>query len=246
MGYTEAASKLKPLQSFDPAVFHSTDADAQAVCDFVLALALTYNDYRDVLMAQAWLSEMAVPDGSPPSPRRALEGGLRIALLRTQAGIVHELLGLVSRSKNIVGRDLFSRLVGQLSREGRVAWIALRDVAFERPSADPLAKTLLLVRNKVAFHYDREQIGAGFRRAFIDPKTNYTDPMICRGVSLEESRFCFADAAAEAYVQDQDPDCVALSFLECKGALPRQLHHALFEIVTRFVQLRGGAWRAVP
>lgn len=244
MGYVDAASHLKPLESFDPSAFIDADEETRRVCDFVLALALTYNDYRDVLMAQAWLSEVVVLQPSPPTPRVGLESGLRVALSRMQAGVVHELLALVGRSKDTIGNPLFSAVLGQLSSRGKVAWQAVQDVAFERPSRDPLAKALLLVRNKVAFHYDGRQIGDGFRRAFIDPRT-HGEPMLCRGVSLRETRFCFADAAAQAYVQKQYPDHLAQDFLECEGEFPRQLHHALFEIVTRFIQLRGCAWRPV-
>lgn len=137
----------------------------------------------------------------------------------------------------------FPTLLEQLSREGRLAWQTVLDVAADRHTAERAGKVLLLIRHKIAFHYDAEQIGLGFRRAFIDHQTN-GPPMLSRGSSLVETRFYFADAAAQNYIYDKAQSDEVVEFFSGQGDLLVHVHHALFELVTRFIQVRGFAWRS--
>jgi hypothetical protein len=242
MDYEEVAKQMAPLEAFEPGAFTESAEVSRPLCDFVLALAVIYNDFKDVLMGHELLSSVEIGDRRRPTPQLALHNGVRNGLLRIQAAVVHELIALIKRSEGVLSEPFFERLERQLSTGGREAWRTLRDIALDRSSADPLAKVLLLVRHKVAFHYDAEQIGLGFRYAFVSPKT-HGEPLLCRGTSLAATRFCFADAAAQSYVAQKAQSAEAKEFLEGKSQLLHRLHHALFEIVTRFIQARGYAWR---
>jgi hypothetical protein len=58
------------------------------------------------------------------------------------------------------------------------------------------------------------------------------------------SRFYFADAAALEYMKHVANGEEARAFLEWRSPLPQHVNLALYELVTRFIQLRGFAWRA--
>lgn len=245
MDYREAESQLAPLESFDAAAFLAGGDAPQDLCDFVLALALVYNDYRDVLLAHVLLMGVEPQDTVAATPPRALANGLRTTLFRVQAGVVHELFNVINESAHVMEEPLFDRVIRTMSKEGREAWRSLLDAAAGRGGNDPLARALLLVRNKVAFHYDARQLGAGYELAF-GAHHPAREPMLCRGRSLLASRFCFADAAAQSYLFQKTQAGSAQELLDGASALSKQLHHALFEIATRFIQARRFAWRRAP
>jgi hypothetical protein len=156
MDFDTAAASLGEFEAFDPAVFVDQDPATQRVCDLILALALIYNDFRDVLVSRTLLAQVAVKERVVRTPRIALENGLENTLVRLQAGVVHELLELVGRSRSETSSALFQRLLHQLSTRGRSAWEAVAAASAGKNAGDPLARVLLLVRHKIAFHYDAE------------------------------------------------------------------------------------------
>src|SRR5687767_3937881 len=50
--YDEAVAALAPPEPFDARVFLADEACSQDVCDFVLGLALAFDDFRDVILGQ--------------------------------------------------------------------------------------------------------------------------------------------------------------------------------------------------
>ncbi len=50
-----------------------------------------------------------------------------------------------------------------------------------------------MVRNKIANHYDKNEIFKGYKRKFIDGSY---EPYISRGNKMIEERFFYADAAS--------------------------------------------------
>ncbi|HZF12949.1 MAG TPA: hypothetical protein VFE33_29520 [Thermoanaerobaculia bacterium] len=244
--YNQEVALLAPLESFDYKAFIGSTEVPQSVCDFVLSLALAHNDLRDSIFVRLLLAE-ARPSDEEISAARGQYGGLVIASIRLQAGRVHELLKLVEKCQADIEHPCFRKVVKQLSRPGREAWTAVTTVAQETAAKDktterPLVRALRLVRNKLAFHYDPGHIYKGFERAFADVSTA-REPMLSRGGSLQKSRFYFVDAAAEAFIHENDTDPIVTDFLRGHGDLLDNVNWALYEIVTKFIAVRGFAWR---
>lgn len=241
MPYEKEVSKLAPLETFDPKVFIGDSERPQELCDFILALALAYNDFRDVTFGRILHSELPVPRQAIPSLELGEWAALRIFIIRVQIGYVHELLTLVQENKELVGTPAFSSLFKSLSKEGKEAWNFIYGIATGAESGGGLAKLLVRVRNKISFHYDQEELAKGFKHAFSnDPVTN--QPFISRGDSLVGTRFYFADAAAEAYLKLRiDPDNeAAIELLWGTGELLEKVNLALNEMIVRFIQVKSG------
>jgi hypothetical protein len=54
--YERDVALLAALETFDPKAFVGAKEWPQELCNFVLALALAYNDFKDVIFAQALLA----------------------------------------------------------------------------------------------------------------------------------------------------------------------------------------------
>jgi len=243
MSFDAEVGALGRLEWFDPAAFEGDAEFAQDVCDFVLALALAYNDLHDIFLARILIGEVAPDDGKTPSKRAALTNGLTISLIRAQTGVIHELLSLISRSGHVLEGAASKRVLAQLSRQARECWAALSDASRQSASTDPMAKALLFYRNKVAFHYDAKEIRRGYQLRFGGTSTNDPRPLLSRGEALQSRRFHFADAAAEAYLLSHGSDPDVDVFLRGGGELIENVERSLYEIVTRFIAGRGFGWR---
>jgi hypothetical protein len=246
MDYNKEVALLAPLESFDPKAFLGSADVPQSVCDLVLCLALAYNDLRDIIFVRLLLGNVR-PSQSGISPEHGQYGGLVIAALRIQVGRVHELLKLIAKNKQEFDHPFFGKIARKLTRAGRESWSALTTAAEETTLKDkanesPMVRALRFVRNQVSFHYDPANLHRGYDGAFLKP-AEHREPLISRGGSLQRSRFYFADAAVEAFVREKDTDPAVSDFLRAKGEFIDQINQALYEIVVKFVELRGFAWR---
>jgi hypothetical protein len=241
MTFEERLAQLAPLETFDPKAFRGDSSVPQELCDFVLALALVYNDFRDVVVAQGLLNAALPNDTSTPTPRLGELGGIHAHLNRLMAALVHELAKLIERSDHLLSHPFFESLVKKLPRAAREAWSSVVDATKKNTATDSLSRLVLFARHKVAFHYDAEEIGRGYRRAFIDDPSRV--PFVSRGDNMAKSRFYFADAAADTYLRTSADKQVVEEFFSAKLDLFDEINHALRELVSRFVNERRFAYR---
>src|SRR5881392_3380193 len=66
--YMGEIAKLARLETFDPAAFLSDDKAIREVGDFIVALALAFNDLKDLLFGESLLLAQAPADEKTPSP----------------------------------------------------------------------------------------------------------------------------------------------------------------------------------
>ncbi len=244
MSYKRYQESLAPLEVFDPAAFSGDHQYPQELCDFVLGLALIYNDFKDIYIVQALLDRGEPEESFAETPAWGQYTAFRAHAIRLHAGLVHELLEFIQDNEAARENVLFRKLLRQISKQAREAWTLLETVALQKRAVNPLAKALLLMRNKVAFHYDAKELARGYAESFLSQSGRA--PFISRGNSLGATRFYFADAAAQSYTFLRSPDDEAKEFLAGTSAVFRQVHVALYEIVTKFIQARGFAWRKPP
>lgn len=236
--------RLHRLQQFDPKAFSADAKASQEVCDFILALALIYNDCKDSVYA--WVLLTGFIHGQQPeiSPQRGTVNGLIEHAVRYQMGILHELLKLIEKHRDTLEDPTFKNVVKQLTGPSKDAWNTLAAIADGKSSNSEVAHVLLLVRNKVGSHYDPKAIGIAYRSRFLGPSPADA-PMVSRGRNMQESRFYFADAIAQEYVQ--------VATRQCKDSVTRDqiartvdlLNHAIVQIVDRFLTFRGYGFRDV-
>lgn len=222
--------------------FRTVPNTPQQLCNFILALALVYNDFKDVIIGHHAIDGLEPKDTNSLTPELGMYNALRLNMMRLHAGIFRELFDLIEASNSLLSLPLFVRLVGQLSPDGRAQWKALCDIAFQRPTENSDFKALLLVRNKVSFHYDAKAIFRGYQRCFIEDAL--VEPLLSRGNSMQATRFYFADAAAQSFLMEQAERTTLVAILTGRSPLVHAINVALYGIVTRFLAVRGFAWRA--
>lgn len=242
--FSEIVQSLAPLESFDPRAFVGDAGYSQDLCNFVLTLALAYNDFRDLFTAHRLVDTSEPPHPEAVTAAWGQHAGMRWYLVRLHAAFVHELCELIAKSDTVLNSAAFTTLVRQLPRPARESWGALVDVAFGRTTDDARHRALHYYRNKVAFHYDCKEVFKGYNAAFVGSPEKI--PYLSRGAKLWSSRFYFADAAAQRYLfLRAGDDQSTLEVLLGRSVLLQQLHLSLFKVVTSFIQLRGCAWRTV-
>ncbi len=241
--YQNELKQLAALESFDANLFTPCSKDDKKICGLILSFAVAFNDLKDVAMAIRFLKAVT-PEVNPNiSPEKGQHGGLGVHLMRIEAGIIKELMVLIEDNKSVIESAPFSKLTRKLSSGARNAWQTVLAVAFQKDITHPMARFLLMVRNKIAFHYDPKEISRGYSLAFS--QSSNLIPYVSRGNSMPETRFYFADAAAEKYLLSGVDEEVAREFFTGRTPIFHDFNIALFEIITRFVNDRGYAWRAV-
>lgn len=238
--------KLVPPDEFDPAVLCPDDDLEQEVCNFVLMLALFWNDFKNVLWAH---NEWAKATPRTPPRLSAAWGqhtGFRLHLLRLQIALLHELSSTIYKHRNLLDHPQIHRAVAGLSKEHRTCWHELVESSLDKPGAtgSSLGNLLHDIRNKVAFHYmDIKALGRGYKALFSPPPGKpRMNAFISRGLSMQASRFYFADAAVMKYL-DERLGTSAEPTLQKLVEHTDRVNKALLPLITNFLQQSGARWR---
>ncbi len=242
MSYDTEVQKLGPLTTFDPALFVGDDKCPQEVCNFVLALAVAYNDLRDLTLTRRLLIDMEPPQEDTPTYGNW--SGLGIAWLRVSWGQLNELLVLLEENKKAIEHTAFQALHKRIDKKARNAWESLLEVAHNRRAVGGIGKALLLARNKISFHYDAKKIGIGYKARFVE-ETTAGPPYESSASSMESTRFYFADAAAYQVLQTIADEHNEPGLLQGNLALLDEVNRPLYQLVTRFKAQRNTPYRKV-
>lgn len=190
-------SALSELEAFDPKIFEGDQRAPQDVCNFVLALSCVYNDYKDILMAFHYLDYLQPQFPVKETPEWGEFNGLKFHLIRLHISLVNELLCLIERSKGILADPYFQSITNHLDKLGKRTWEALVKAADGKASTS-IGRTFLMIRNKVAFHYDPKEFFKGYKNWFLN-RNKLKKPYISRGAQITEERYYFAEASAQSY-----------------------------------------------
>jgi hypothetical protein len=234
------AGALANLETFAPDVFVGDDDVSQETCNFVLSLALIWNDCKDAVYAHTLLTECHPKSDPGPTREWGAYGGIDLHLFRYEVSLVHELLTLVLRNQSIARGYYVDRLVRKLPDEVRDAWYSLLQVALGSVPNDPFGRCLLAIRNKLDNHYDPRVLEKGYRNHFLTEDREDDRAFISRGGDMRSTRFYFADAAAFGYLQEVPGGNDWDQLREDVRSVTRYLGDALMGIVTGFVSRRTG------
>ncbi|MEA3409612.1 MAG: hypothetical protein U9Q95_04620, partial [Candidatus Eisenbacteria bacterium] len=154
-----------------------------------------------------------------------------------------ELLTLVCRNQAVARGDYVGGLVRRLPPVAQDAWYSMVQVALGSVPTDPFGQCLLMVRNRLAHHYDPRGIEKGYRNHFFGEGREDDSAFISRGADMGSTRFYFADAAAFGYLGEVPGggDWDQLSG-DVRGVLA-ELSDALMGVVQGFVRRRTGGHR---
>lgn len=210
----------------------------------MLALALIYNDYHDLLWASGLHLEN--PPVAKLSGERGHYMGLQFHILRLIYANFKETMYLISAHKEVLSHSMFQQVIQSLSKEEKKYWIALVDVSLGvNTEATEFNKFLGIIRNKLTFHYSAiEPLMSGFRQCFLDNKNQKTkDAFISRGNSMAMTRFYFADAAMVGAV-DSAWAGKEKEFKIHSNEYALNIRTAIYGVVTHFIQnVRKAAWQ---
>lgn len=233
-GKIELFSILNELETFDPRIFEGNQQISQDVCNFVLALAFVYNDYKDILMAFHYLDYLQPSFPVKETPEWGEFNGLKFHLIRLHISLVHELLDLIKRSDRVLDNPYFKSIANHLDNLGKLTWDALIKASSGKADTN-LGRTFLMTRNKVAFHYDPKEFFQGYKNWFLHSKAA-KKPYISRGKKITEERYYFAEASAQSYFENLCADkCINTRQV---FELATSLGPAISQIVKAFVDTR--------
>lgn len=198
--------ELADLQRIDPALLLGrTKEETTGLQQLFLALALAYNDLKGLLLFSTWLNDFPAPQGVVTA-RNGQMGGLRIQIQRMAAGVAVEILKLLNEQSNTVNSEAFQKLVANIPEKARRSWAEI--VAARSGNAagtGTLEQLLVRIRSDLAYHYYQPKtLCNGYRhRFFTATKQPHNETaFVSLGGTMEETRFYYADAAAQAALED--------------------------------------------
>ncbi len=241
--FTQETELLAPLQTFSQEAFVSDDNVPQDICNFVLALAPIYNDCKDGIFSNLILAESKPSGKFKLSPPWGAYNGIKVHYLRLNIALIQELLNLIADNQRTIKHPFFNSVVKQLSKQDRDSWDALANASLQKQTSSPLNKFLLMIRNKVSSHYDPKELYRGYRYHFFRSGASSESPFISRGTSMQSSRFYFADAAADGYLQSQAVKENPNELMSRLADLTADLNRAIMQVVNLFIQKRGFAYK---
>ena len=229
--------ELGELVEIDPTqLAPATDVDR---C--FLALALLFNDLKDLVIIDVWL-EGQRPEQDKPRPYAGQWAGIANHVRRLGASLLHEFLQLLKKHNELIGSEEFQSLVQQTPRWAQDAWkeFLLLAQAADDDSAkrSPLYRALRDIRNWSAFHYAQwKPLANAYRTFFIaenkDPGSSYA--FVSMGKDMDAIRFYYADAAASSLARVLS-EREQLDVQERVNDTMRQLNRALAPVISAYLR----------
>lgn len=234
---------LARLESFDPDAFRGDDNVPQGVCNFVLTLALVFNDFRDLVHLHNFLLSKK-PSGAFKINRHwGSYNGAWFHSIRLMVALIHEILNLLHTNQKTLAHPFFEAVLKQIPREAREHWSALVQAAQGKQVDTLVGKFALLIRNKLVFHYDPKEIFTGYSRFFSSHRTGAESAFLSRGASMSQTRYFFADAAAQGYLTRDIQDRIAEDLVTELMAIMPGLGYSLMSVIHHFIQKRGFTYK---
>lgn len=242
--FREAFSRLTNLKEFSVEAFIATEKTEQQICDFILTLALIYNDIKNIDLCASLLGA-SKPEGEfTPCPAWGEYSALAFFFNRLRISIINELMNLIKNYGTLIEEPLFERTIKQISTKSRESWQLIVDATISNGEMSPIRNPYFMIRNKTIFHYDIKQISAGYRDFFRKLRPNLP-PMISRGMQMIQTRLYFADAAAEGCLNLALGNKPVHEFFSQLENNLSHLNQALQDIVQKFITIRAPGWKRV-
>ena len=105
-----------------------------------------------------------------------------------------------------------------------------------------IGKMFLRIRHKMTFHYDAKEIMRGYSNHFFNGEKIKEQAFISTGVNMAQSRYYFADAAVQNYINLILDGMEKQKFQQEIIDVMHKISEAFSQLVDRFIQKRGFAY----
>jgi len=226
---------------FDPDAFLGDILVSQDLCNFILTLALAYNDFKFYTIGQ--LNHLdSKPEGEQKLNSEWGEyAGVKLHYIRLHVAFANELLNLIKNNKKLLEDPFFKKVYKQLNKATKKSWDELVEVALSDDARPRKSNPLYKIRNKVIFHYDPEGLLAGYKKGFYE-NDKKKPACISIGGSLESSRLFFADLAVEGFLK-REIDLKDEDYFEPLRKTLREINNSLIHLVNTFIITRGFSYQ---
>lgn len=191
---------LAPLTAFRPEVLAP---NRNAADGFILSIAFGYNEIKDLIWLIQQLQRFPSSDRDQ-DPRDGQVLGMRLNTTRQAIRILHEIIVAIEKAhKDRALDDLtLKEALAAVSGTTRRAWQDLLDIALGKGD-EATRQFALLVRNTLAAHYDWKSLLRGYHQCFYEqPREPHGVAYASIGNTMQQTRFFFADAAAQVAVRE--------------------------------------------
>ena len=242
----EESAALAPLKWVDPAVFMegSNGQPPQPLCNFVLALALFYNDLKDVTYGERLLRQNAPEGKFQVRHDWGAHNGIDHHIYRYIIGILYELAELIKDNKGWLSEPVFREVLKSLRPAQQKDWKAITDASLDRSNSNPISQVIMAakrVRTDVSFHYVGGAVFSGYKQFFFSGKRKRPEQeraYISLGDNMQQTRFYFADAAAQSYTSL----CLKVdteNWFNDIWAILQGVNFCILTLIRAFIEARG-------
>ena len=197
--------ELAPLQEFPVELFLSDNCAPKDLREFVLGLALAFNDAKGYEWWIVQLMKGPPTDTQVPSPYFGQHSGMTVQILRTYFAMFHEVCEMINKYATAISSPEFQEIKGQLSVGALSRWEVLRDFALEgrtrRLENKTVAALFQTLRSNGAHHYQAAGIMKGYELSVKQGDVFSGKAFASIGRNFEETRFYFADMAADGVLK---------------------------------------------
>lgn len=195
------------LKKIDPKLL-IPEKGKDVVSDFFLTLAVIFNDLKGIgLFDQLLADNYRKPDREELTVHCGEYGGVYIQLYKLVIATLHEFFGFLEKNKKILFCREFKSVLSNLPNSTRRQWDIIVNISLGKTEADTdFTRTLQFVRDNAAFHYYQSSkiLNRGFVSRFHEServrqnKNEFAYYSV--GDDIEHTRFFYADAAMEEYL----------------------------------------------
>lgn len=191
--FLDFSLRLSPFKEIDKRIFEGDSNSSDKVCNFLLLLALVYNDLKFIQV-----SMNLITNSLEQSKERKTSGelaGMQFFIYRLNVALLHEFQINIKNNQSIIQSDYFKSLLNGLTLNVQNHWNSF----FEAATSTKIEKDsnpFHMIRNNTLFHYGLKEIRSGYQKKFIDPSNK---PCVSYGPAMKNTRFYYADAAIEGY-----------------------------------------------
>ncbi len=199
---------LAPMVKYSPRVLEGPKDGPDA---FMLSLSLAFNDMKGVHWVIRQLNKYEAQQSTDLDASAGQCRGMLLQFHRLSMLVLHEVLTAIrtAESEGILDTDDWSEAVNRLDAKSKRDWKDLVELAHTTASQDPVRNYICQSRNNLAAHYYQPaSLSKGYRHFFVEtPPSEFNEYALASlGSEVEETRFYFADAAAQMAQKLINPD----------------------------------------
>ncbi|MBX3032732.1 MAG: hypothetical protein KF865_02330 [Bdellovibrionaceae bacterium] len=172
---------------------------------FVLAVSTAFNDLKDYYWVYQQLIDNRPSDLNKIDPRRGQWNGMGVFVVRKILATFYEFLELLEKKSQILEHQTIKNAVALMGPTSRAAWNRLTTMAIAKAKGLPndqqsIYKVVMRVRHNITSHYyGTDNFSSGFK-AYCQSRHDAA-VYASMGETMEGTRFFYADAACQQFLQ---------------------------------------------